>query len=278
MKKTTLLIIGAVAFVLQSASAQVILYSDNFEGQTLGAAPQVIGTANNATLAQYQANGSYGPGYPGNVGGGDAGFGPEAGGAMWNWVGGGGNGVSDTVWQTASVLDSSGFFNTQALQFGWTDDGNAGSYFGFSTQNGASYALGGGSASDQTFSFDIQVSGTEFAASTSPVTIWFDQFPGGVKSFDASYAPTIATDGSWNHVVFSLDELGMSGTSGAFDPTLGIEIAFDGGTGADQLGGDTALINIDNVLLESDIPEPGTIALLTLGGLGALVAVRRRRA
>jgi hypothetical protein len=26
------------------------------------------------------------------------------------------------------------------------------------------------------------------------------------------------------------------------------------------------------------VPEPGTIALLTLGGLGALVAIRRRRA
>jgi hypothetical protein len=34
---------------------------------------------------------------------------------------------------------------------------------------------------------------------------------------------------------------------------------------------------IDNVSIQV-VPEPGTIALLTLGGLGALVAIRRRRA
>jgi len=45
-------------------------------------------------------------------------------------------------------------------------------------------------------------------------------------------------------------------------------------------GWGTSYTTIDNVVLENmgTVPEPSTIALLTLGGLGALVAIRRRRA
>ena len=132
-----------------------------------------------------------------------------------------------------------------------------------------------GTLADLTLSFDVSVSGTEFANTANPLTVWVDQFPGGNKTFDASYVPTITTDGSWTHVSFSLDNLTPSGTSGAYYPWLGLEVAIDGGTGADQMGGDTAVIEIDNVLVTM-VPEPGTIALLTLGGLGALVAIRRR--
>jgi len=35
---------------------------------------------------------------------------------------------------------------------------------------------------------------------------------------------------------------------------------------------------VDDVTLQYDVPEPSTIALLTLGGLGALVGIRRRHA
>jgi hypothetical protein len=206
---------------------------------------------------------------------------------MWNWVGGGGNGVSGVTWQVSSVLDTSNVFTTQALEFGWTDLGNNGSWgFGFSTQPHTSLAAWGtqASLSDLTLSFDVKFSGTEFVAGYgTPVTVWADQFPGG-KCFDQSYAATI-TKGVWNHVVINMANFIPSGGPGTlsryYDPALGFEIAMDGGTGANQLNGSTADILIDNVLLTASgdhVPEPGTIALLTLGGLGALVAVRRRRA
>jgi PEP-CTERM motif len=261
MKKTTLLLIGAFAFVLQCATAQTTLYDDNFEGQTIGNAPMNIGGGNAGNIANFPTTTP-----PGT----------DPGEAMWNWVGGGGNGATVTAWQTSTVLDSSGFFTTSAQELSWTDLGNAGSWgFGFSTQAHTTSAAGSGTLADLTLSFDVAVSGTEFATSTTPITIWFDQFPGGNKSLDASILPTITTDGAWNHVSFTLDNIVPSGTSGAYLPYYGMEIAFDAGTGASELGGDTATILIDNVLVTL-VPEPGTIALLTLGGLGALVAIRRR--
>ena len=263
MKKTTLLLIGAFAFVLHSATAQTTLYDDNFEGQTVGNAPQNIGGGNAGNIANF---GTQTP--PGQ----------DPGGAMWNWVGGGGNGVTGITWQTSSVLDSSGFFTTQAQEFGCTDAGNAGSWgFGFSTQAHTTQAANSGTLSDLTLSFDINISGTEWATSTQPINIWFDQFPGGVKTLDASYSPVFAADGTWKHVSFTLDNIVPSGGvgSGTYLPYLGMEIALDAGSGASMLGGATSDILVDNVLV-TFVPEPGTIALLTLGGLGALVAIRRR--
>jgi PEP-CTERM motif len=262
--KKTLLLIGALAFAV-SASAQNTLYFDDFEGQVVGNSPQNIGGGNAGNISNFPS--TVPPG-------------TDPGGPMWNWVGGGGNGVTDIVWQTGDVLDSTGFFETQALQFGWTDAGNAGSWgFGFSSQAHTSQAAMAGGLSDLTLSFDVLISGTEFAASTTPLTIWFDQFPGGVKALDASYLPTFAADGTWQHISFTLDNIVPSGgnpNSAAYLNYMGIEIAFDAGTGASMLGGDTANIELDNILLLGPVPEPTTIALLTLGGLGALVAFRRR--
>jgi hypothetical protein len=50
--------------------------------------------------------------------------------------------------------------------------------------------------------------------------------------------------------------------------------------GSGDLTAPLSTLWMDNILMvaANPIPEPGTIALLTLGGLGALVAIRRRRA
>jgi hypothetical protein len=63
--------------------------------------------------------------------------------------------------------------------------------------------------------------------------------------------------------------------------TLGISLYNTSGLGIDPSSGPLAgpswsWVGFDDVQLS--VPEPGTIALLTLGGLGALVAIRRRRA
>jgi hypothetical protein len=135
--------------------------------------------------------------------------------------------------------------------------------------------------SDLTFSLDIAVNG---AGGPQPVTISFDQFPGGTRNFDASYTPTLVTDGSWNtpemwnHVEFTLDQLTIAG--GTYDPTMPFSIDVDSGPSGMQyvIGTDTIIMDRIELWAANPIPEPGTIALLTLGGLGALVAIRRRRA
>lgn len=250
MKENTLLLIGALAFVLQNASAQDTLYLDDFEGQTPG--------DNAASTPFFYANAGHGQALdPQNY---------------WAWVG---NGTAIPVDGEFTVTDvPSGESDTTAAVL--TAIVGTGGWFSFSSAANTSAAAaiyGWTSLSDLTFSFDIATVGS----GASPVTIWADQFPGNVKTFDASYIPTgVATDGSWYHVSFTLDQLVPSGTSGAYDPSLGIELALDG-NGWGSTAGTTNVLMLDNILLVG-APEPGTITLLALGGLGALVAVRRRRA
>jgi hypothetical protein len=60
---------------------------------------------------------------------------------------------------------------------------------------------------------------------------------------------------------------------------IGISIWNSSDTESGAAGGQGSWIDFDDVYLGTQIvPEPGTIALLTLGGLSALVAIRRRRA
>ena len=253
MKKTTLLLIGAFAFVLQGAMAQTTLYSDNFEDAN-----------NNASLS------ISGPAWTSPFAGADAGNGPSTPVAMGDWTG---NTTAASI-NVMAVLDPSAVFTTQAAEIDYTL--GTGGWFGYSPTAHTSLAAGV-SLNEITVSFDIKVLGSA-AGSTNPVTAWFDQFPGGIKTFDASYTPNITNvdlGNGWDHVSFTLDNLVPSGTSGAYNPTLGFELGLDGGNGVDTTAGATGSIIFDNILI-TDVPEPGTIALLTLGGLGALVAIRRR--
>ncbi|MGB7747362.1 MAG: PEP-CTERM sorting domain-containing protein [Verrucomicrobiia bacterium] len=265
MKKTTLLLIGAVAFILQSASAQYTAYYDDFEGQTVGGSPN--------TTPFWGAN---------------TGTGPESGVAMWGWVGaGGGDGIPSSSFTVQSVLSTDGIGSTLAAVLDWTEGPLGGNNWGgFSQQYHASYAGGTENAlSDLTLSFDVNISGNDLPM-TDPVTVWFDQYPGGTKTFDASWGGDItdtdAIDGApgWYAVSFTLDQLTPSGTSGAYNPNFGFQIAFDGSVGL--LAGANGQLEFDNIVLTANnplpAPEPTTIALLTLGGLGALVGIRRRRA
>ncbi len=262
MKKTTLLIIGACAFVLQSAIAQQNLFYDDFTIQTEGATP--IST----------------PSYPAYAGTGtDGSPNIEWGGYMWTWVGEGGdpNNVGpQSTFMIQSVLSSDGMGSTLAAVLSWTAEG-ANNWFGWEEAPHCSLVAAPANAlSDLTLSFDVAVSGNGIPNETDPIGIWFDQFPLTVKTFDAVYQPDLSDPvNGWVHVSFTLDELVPSGTSGAYDPNLGFEIAVTGGGLTDP--GTMGQIAITDMVLTEAVPEPGTIALLTLGGLSALVAIRRRR-
>jgi hypothetical protein len=259
MKKITLLI-GVLAFVLHASAQPYTLYSDDFSGQTLGGTPQTTPFAG--------ADDGHGP-IP---------FPPPPQ-NMWVYI----FGASSWTFDVERVLGPSGTY-IHAAVLDWTVGPGDQPFFAFTIGPGHTTLAAGAPIGDLTFSFDIYDDGPAVAGATAPVTIWFDQFPGGVKTFDASISPTL-TYGVWNQVSFTLDQLTPSGTSGAYDPDLGLSMSIDGGNGCSLTGGDTGQIMFSSILVTSTIeplidqvPEPGTIALLTLGGLGALVAVRRRRA
>jgi hypothetical protein len=236
MKKTTLLIIGAFAFVLQSATAQpYTVYYNDFEGQTIGDTPR-----------------------------------NQDGGLI---SAGTGNSVSQT-WDVENV--NSGEVSTKAAVLSWamSDTTSWGTGF-WSGDNNSWIPSDQNALSDMTFSIELAVTG---AAGNQAISIWFDQYPGNIKTFDGVFTPTLATDGSWNEVSFTLDQLQNNG--GAYNGQVPFSITFDSG-GAGMLyriGTDTVWIDDLQLIAANPIPEPGTIALLTLGGLGALVAIRRRRA
>jgi hypothetical protein len=70
-----------------------------------------------------------------------------------------------------------------------------------------------------------------------------------------------------------------SDLTGAVGNDIGISIWNSSDTEGTTAGGSGSWISFDDVYLGTqNVPEPGTIALLTLGGLSALVAIRRRRA
>lgn len=260
MKKTTLLLIGALALVLQSATAQpYTLYSDNFADQTLGATPQATPFAG--------ADDGHGPII----------FPPPRQNLLAYVMG-----ASSWTFDVERVLGPSSTY-IHAAVLDWTVGPGNQPFFLFTIASSHTTLAAGAPISDLTFSFDFYDNGPAVAGATAPVTFWFDQFPGNVKTFDASISPTL-TYGVWNQVSFTLDQLTPSGTSGAYDPDLGLSMAMDSDNGYSLTGGDTGQIVFSGLQVTSPIeplidqvPEPGTVTLLALGGLGVLVAVRRCR-
>jgi hypothetical protein len=100
-----------------------------------------------------------------------------------------------------------------------------------------------------------------------------------------------ADDGVGDRVVFATTDIitpgntplpipySVWGYNSLFEGTDGwnIGISFRNAT-SDNSPGSEGWSAVDDVTLQTDVPEPSTIALLTLGGLGALVGIRRRRA
>jgi hypothetical protein len=244
MKKTTLLLIGALAFVLQQASAGSVAYSEDLE------------------------NNSPGDGVPG----------------WWTWIGG------ESVASTYTVQPYGG--SGLAAVANWDSTGST--WQGYSSGPNGPYPTGpwGGAASYINNVGDM-FDGTYAAARsdwymtidladiqnvvTNPVTIWIMQYTGATETWEASYTPIMNTEpGAFTTVAFSFGDPSVITKSGTYDPSMPIKINIDDNGGWTTYGpGNEAIW--DNLAIY-EVPEPGTIALITLGGLGALVAIRRRQA
>ncbi len=163
MKKTTLLIIGALAFVLQ-ATAQVTIGSQDFESQTVGNTPQD---------------------WNGNT--------------MWAWVGG----ASTTTFDVENQLDSTGYSDTQAATLGWTPDGSSGwTGFSMAGNGvtGSPLTGPGATLSGITFQMDIEsVSGGVTPTLWFCQNNGAGGF-GGNQVWAASYVVPMAADGTWTNV------------------------------------------------------------------------------
>jgi hypothetical protein len=88
----------------------------------------------------------------------------------------------------------------------------------------------------------------------------------------------VANGGNWTNYTATIPNSIIGLYAGQ---TLGISLYNTSGLGIDPSSGPLAGPNLSWVGFDDlrlSVPEPGTIALLTLGGLSALVAVRRRRA
>ena len=129
-------------------------------------------------------------------------------------------------------------------------------------------------------SIDLAFTGN---SANDPVDIWLEQDWGGSK-MAASYCPSDANftvNGQWVTVTFTLDQAVIQQSPSQYlfwnmGQQININPCQNNGIWA-PVGN---VVATDNYLMvaQYDVPEPGTIALLTLGGLGALVAIRRRRA
>lgn len=197
---------------------------------------------------------------------------------MWAWVGG----ASTTTFDVENQLDSTGYSDTQAATLGWTPDGSSG-WTGFSMAGngvtGSPLTGPGATLAGITFQMDIE----SVSGGVTP-TLWFCQNNGaggfgGNQVWAASYVVPMAADGTWTHVDITMDtpvvqQTGGAGNSSPWNPNAGFYVCVDGGA-SNLSPGTPDIVTWDNLSFV-DVTEPGTIALLTLGGLGALVAIRRR--
>jgi hypothetical protein len=165
-----------------------------------------------------------------------------------------------------------GVGGSQALEMNLDASGEVGTDWYFYAGVGRSDIAGVGSllslqSSDVTLSLDIAMVG---ATSPTAVTLNINQYSGSTKVWQASFTPTLTTDGTFTHIDLNLAQGTQTGT---WDPTLSLglnSLAFNNG-GFPLAAGDRVIL--DNVQLTA-VPEPTTAAL---AGLGILAMVFRRR-
>ena len=123
--------------------------------------------------------------------------------------------------------------------------------------------MAGTTLADVTISMDLYINGSESA--NNPLSIEF-QGTGGTRST----TPVLA-NGVFTHVSFPLSAA-MCGPS----PDLSGMYSLRVGHGAGGFGFDAGnTVRIDNVVVENRVPEPTTLAMIVLGGLGLLAGRRR---
>jgi len=227
--------VGVAAFFAQSASAQITLFSDNFESYPTSSTTTGAGG--------YEViNGVSG--------------------SPWQIQGGCGGG---TITITGGV-DVNGFGGSHGLFADW-NNGLASQYtYAQYTTYGSVNAPGAGTTLSQIqVSLDIYISGSE--GSSSPVTVSFQN-----NSSSWNFTPTLA-NGGYTPVTFTLDQATENGST-AFDPTLSSSFQVFTGAGNGFGFDNNNVLEFDNVLIQT-VPEPASFALMGLGLGGLALFRRR---
>ena len=235
MKQILFLSVGVVAFLVQSASAQITLFSDNFESYPLSS------TTTGAGGYEVINGVSGGP---------------------WQIQGGCGAG---TITITGGI-DNNGFGGSQGLFADWNFASASQYTYAQYTTYGSVNAPGAGTTLSQVqVSLDIYISGSE--GSSSPVTVSFQN-----NSASWNFTPTLA-NGAYTPVTFTLDQATENG-SAAFDPTQSSSFQVSTGAGNGFGFDNNNVLEFDNVLIQT-VPEPTSLALMGLGVAGLALFRRR---
>ena len=234
MKKTTLLLIGALAFVLQSATAQYQLYYNDFSARNAGDNP-----------------------------------GDPAAGVGWDYWHGGGAPFTVTVEALQGYV-----FEENFMVATWAEGAQWWQIGGIASSGGPDIAPLNNALSDLTFSCEAEVFGTSQNWGGNAFKIQVSQDGGWSATYDVS---GLVNDGSAQLVTFNLGDLTADGGTYNAADAIHFQIQNSGWSSGGTLDESIAISEM-SLTAVNPAPEPGTIALLTLGGLGALVAIRRRRA
>jgi len=289
------LVVGAVLCLANRTISAATIFSDGFESYTAGNAPLDKNIAGANSAPNGSGNPWFGPSPPNlRVVGTTGGVNPIGGS---NMVTASAPSDVDQDWVNVAYRFNSGAAYNGGIELSWyfyDPAGQNGQGSNFKDMAGLAYYSSAPSSTDYPGSGSLNGSstvqrftlgGADNQSGGYSNTVYQAHVPGssGGYSGTAYFNTGVARSIGWHHAVLDMSQIvgGACTATFSIDGALAVARPFTGAAGInvielnDGFGSQPAFY--DNVTLSS-VPEPGTLALIVLGGLGAVAMLRRRRA